>query len=178
MERIIVEGHRGYCSEYPENTMISFEAALDLGVDAFEFDVWLTSDKVPMLMHDGNALRTCGVDKHLRDMTYAEALELEPAYTKKFGDKYVGKGIKVPTLDGMVDLDIPEGTQTGSQFRMRGKGVPYMRGNTRGNQYVTVNVEVPKNLSNKQKEILREFEDEKNYKQKRTFTDKIKDLFN
>ena len=106
MERIIVEGHRGYCSEYPENTMISFEAALDLGVDAFEFDVWLTSDKVPMLMHDGNALRTCGVDKHLRDMTYAEALELEPAYTKKFGDKYVGKGIKVPTLDETIKMAV------------------------------------------------------------------------
>ena len=42
MKNIIVEGHRGYCAKYPENTMISFEAAMDLGVDAIEFDVWLT----------------------------------------------------------------------------------------------------------------------------------------
>ena len=58
MKNIIIEGHRGYCSKYPENTLISFEAAMDLGVDAFEFDVWLTSDKVPVIMHDGNAKRT------------------------------------------------------------------------------------------------------------------------
>ena len=51
MKNIIVEGHRGYCAKYPENTLISFAAAMDLGVDAFEFDVWLTSDKVPVLMH-------------------------------------------------------------------------------------------------------------------------------
>lgn len=55
MKNIIVEGHRGYCAKYPENTLISFAAAMDLGVDAFEFDVWLTSDKIPVLMHDGNA---------------------------------------------------------------------------------------------------------------------------
>ena len=104
MKNIIVEGHRGFCAEYPENTLISYEAAMDLGVDAFEFDVWLTSDKVPVLMHDGNALRTCGVDRHLRDMTYAEVLELEPCYKGKFGDKFAGQGIKVPTLEQALQL--------------------------------------------------------------------------
>ena len=69
---IFVEGHRGYCAKYPENTLISYEGAMDLGVDGFEFDIWLTKDKVPVLMHDGNCKRTCGVDKHLRDMTLAE----------------------------------------------------------------------------------------------------------
>ena len=59
MNPIIVEGHRGYCAKYPENTMVSFEAAMELGVDAIEFDVWLTSDKVPVLIHDGNCRRTC-----------------------------------------------------------------------------------------------------------------------
>ena len=86
--------------------MISFEAALDLGVDGIEFDVWLTKDKVPMLMHDGNALRTCGVNKHLRDMTFDEAKGLEASYTEKFGDKYVGMGEKVavPTLEEVLKL--------------------------------------------------------------------------
>ena len=106
MDRIFVEGHRGYCAKYPENTLISFEAALELGVDGIEFDVWLTSDKIPVLMHDGNALRTCGVNKHLRDMTLAEAKTLEAAYTAKFGDQYVGLGkqVEVPTLEELLSL--------------------------------------------------------------------------
>ena len=54
MKKIVVEGHRGYCAKYPENTLISFEAAIDLGVDAFEFDVWLAKDKTPVVIHDGN----------------------------------------------------------------------------------------------------------------------------
>ena len=104
MKNIIVEGHRGYCAKYPENTLISFAAAMDLGVDAFEFDVWLTSDKVPVLMHDGNARRTCGVDRHLRDMTLAEAKQLDACYSEKFGDTFRGQGITVPTLEETLQL--------------------------------------------------------------------------
>ena len=104
MKNIIVEGHRGFCARYPENTMPSFEAALELGVDAIEFDVWLTADKVPMLMHDGNAYRTCGVDKHLRDMTCEEAKTLDAGYEKKFGDQFINRGITVPTLEELLQL--------------------------------------------------------------------------
>ena len=104
MSSIIVEGHRGYCAKYPENTLISYEAAIDLGVDCFEFDIWLSKDKVPVLMHDGNARRTCGVDRALRDMTLAEIKELEAAYVSKFGDEFVGKGIEVPTLQELCEL--------------------------------------------------------------------------
>ena len=102
MKNIVVEGHRGWCAKYPENTMISFAGAIELGVDAIEFDVWLTKDKVPVIMHDGNAYRTCGVDRHLRDMTLDEAKMLEPAYTGKFGDLYVGQGVTVPTLEELL----------------------------------------------------------------------------
>ncbi|MBE5773034.1 MAG: glycerophosphodiester phosphodiesterase [Clostridiales bacterium] len=106
MDRIFVEGHRGYSAEYPENTLISFEAALDLGVDGIEFDVWLTKDKVPVLMHDGNAMRTCGVYKHLRDMTFDEVRGLEASYPEKFGKKFAGLGDKVavPTLEEVLKL--------------------------------------------------------------------------
>ena len=104
MKNIIVEGHRGYCAKYPENTLISFEAAIDLGVDAFEFDVWLSKEKVPVIIHDGNCKRTCGVDRHVRDMTVDEIKQLEAAYTDKFGDTYVGKGIEIPTLKEMCEL--------------------------------------------------------------------------
>ena len=104
MKNIVVEGHRGYCAKDPENTMISFEAAMDLGVDAVEFDVWLTSDKVPVLMHDGNGLRTCGVDVHLRDLTLAEAKKLDAGYKAKFGDTYMNQGVTVPTLEELLIL--------------------------------------------------------------------------
>ena len=102
MKKIVVEGHRGYCAKYPENTMISFEAAMDLGVDAIEFDVWLTSDKVPVLMHDNNALRTCGVNVLLGDLTLSEVKKLEPICESKFGDAFKGKGIEVPTLEELL----------------------------------------------------------------------------
>lgn len=104
MKNIIVEGHRGFCAKFPENTLISFEAALALGVDAIEFDVWLTADKVPVLMHDQNAHRTCGVNRNLRDMTLAEVKELEPAYCEKFGEKYTGQGLSIPTLEELLQL--------------------------------------------------------------------------
>ena len=62
------------------------------------------------------------------------------------------------------------------RFRLRGKGVPFIRGKGRGDQYVTVTVEVPKNLSSKQKELLKEFDEDKNYKQKKSFADKMKEF--
>ncbi len=104
MKHIITEGHRGYAARYPENTLISFDAAIRLGVDAFEFDVWLTADKVPVIVHDGNFLRTCGVDRHVRDMTLAEVKELDACYEAKFGNTYKGQGVKVPTLEETILL--------------------------------------------------------------------------
>lgn len=102
--RILIEGHRGYCAKYPENTLISYEAAIDLGVDCFEFDIWLSKDKVPVLMHDGNARRTCGVDRDLREMTVEEIKTLEAAYKSKFGDAFVGGDVRVPTLRELCEL--------------------------------------------------------------------------
>lgn len=89
----------------------------------------------------------------------------------------LGATLKVPTIDGAVEYEIPEGTQPGTRFRLRGKGIPFLRGRGRGDQYVTVDVEIPKNLSARQKELLKEFEDDKFYKKKKSFMDKVKDLF-
>ena len=89
----------------------------------------------------------------------------------------LGATLTVPTLDGKVEYDIPEGTQSGARFRLAGKGIPYLQGRGRGDQYVTVTVEVPKNLSAEQKKILREqFDEDKNYKQRKSFKDKMKDF--
>ena len=103
MRYILVEGHRGACALYPENTLLSFEKAIELGVDAVEFDIWLSRDKVPVLMHDGNPWRTCGVDSHLRNMTLAEIKKLDPCSFRKFGEIFRGQ-VQVPTLYELLDL--------------------------------------------------------------------------
>lgn len=90
----------------------------------------------------------------------------------------LGTEIEVPTLDGKVKYNIPEGTQTGSIFRLKNKGIPYLRGNGRGDQYVKVEVEVPKKLNEKQKELLRQFAEisgDELYEQRKGFFDKMKD---
>ncbi len=69
----------------------------------------------------------------------------------------LGAEIEVPTIDGKVKYTIPEGTQTGTVFRLKGKGIPYLNGSSRGDQYVTVYIVTPKNLNKEQKELLREF---------------------
>ena len=75
-----------------------------------------------------------------------------------FTQATLGAELELPTLDGKVKYTIPEGTQPGTTFRLRGKGIPYLRSpSTRGDQFVTVKVAVPRNLSGAQKEKLREY---------------------
>ena len=103
MKKIYTEGHRGFCAKYPENTLLSFEKAIEMGVDAVEFDVWLSADQVPVLMHNGSPWRTCGVDGHLRNMTLEQIRKLDPCYAKKFGEAFRGK-VQVPTLYELLEL--------------------------------------------------------------------------
>ena len=75
-----------------------------------------------------------------------------------FAQAALGAEIEVPTIDGKIKLTIPEGTQPGSTFRLKGKGIPYLNGKgTRGDQFVTVKIGVPKKLTAEQKEKLRAF---------------------
>ena len=69
----------------------------------------------------------------------------------------MGAELEIPTIDGKVKYTLPAGTQTGTTFRLRGKGIPELRGRGRGDQYVTVNVKIPTSLSSEQKRTLREF---------------------
>lgn len=73
------------------------------------------------------------------------------------GNAALGTEIKVATVDGDVTYNIPEGTQSGTLFRLKGKGVPRVNGSGRGDQYVKVIVDIPKNLNDKQKEALHAF---------------------
>ena len=97
-----------------------------------------------------------------------------------FVDATLGTEIDVPTLNGSVKLKIPEGTQNATSFRLRGAGIEKLRGNGKGDQYVKVLVEVPKNLNQNQKELLKKFGDSlgaSNYQQRKGFFETVKEMF-
>ena len=104
---------------------------------------------------NGDLLMTVSVKAHpLFERDGASVLlELPISFTQAA----LGAEVEVPTLDGRVKYSIPEGTQTGTTFRLRGKGIPFLNGSGRGDQYVTVTVQTPKNLSKEQKELLARF---------------------
>ena len=92
-----------------------------------------------------------------------------------------GADIVVPTIDGKVKYSVPEGTQPGTTFRLKGKGVNRLRSHGRGDMLITTTIEVPRNLNETQKKLIKEFDDslnEKNYHKRKGFFDKIKDMFN
>jgi molecular chaperone DnaJ len=73
----------------------------------------------------------------------------------------LGGQIDVPTVEGqMTRVKVPEGTETGKQFRLKGKGMPVLRSKAQGDMYIQVDVETPKNLTKRQRELLEEFEKE------------------
>ena len=74
----------------------------------------------------------------------------------------LGAEVEVPTIDGKVKYTVPEGTQSGTVFRLRGKGVPYLPGGGRGDQFVTITVTVPKNMTAEQKERLHAYAESMN----------------
>ncbi len=97
-----------------------------------------------------------------------------------FTQAALGDEITVPTLDGKVKFTIHEGTQPGDEFKLKGKGIKRLNYSGFGDQYVKIVLEVPKNLSKEQKEILTQFDEitsDKNYGKRKSFFDKLKDLF-
>ena len=97
-----------------------------------------------------------------------------------FSAAALGNTVEVPTLEGKVKYTIPEGSQTGTVFRLKNKGIPHLRGGGKGDQYVRINIETPKKLTDKQKELLMQLAKEFGEKiepQKKGFIDKMKDAF-
>ena len=97
-----------------------------------------------------------------------------------FSQAVLGAEITVPTVDGKVAYTIPEGTQSGTRFRLRGKGIQYLNGRGRGDQYVVVDVEIPKKLTKAQRDALKAFEDtlkDDNYEKRKGFFKNLKDRF-
>ncbi len=97
-----------------------------------------------------------------------------------FTQAALGGEIEIPTIDGIIKYTIPEGTQTSTVFKLKGKGIKRLRSNSRGDQYFRVIVEVPKKLNQKQKDLLRQFAEisgDEVLEQKKGFFEKVKDLF-
>jgi molecular chaperone DnaJ len=95
-----------------------------------------------------------------------------------FAEAALGAEIQIPTLEGQVTYSIPEGTQHGTKFTIRGKGIPYVNSKNRGDLIFSVSIETPRGLTDSQKELLRKFANslgEKNYTKRESF---LKKLFN
>ena len=97
-----------------------------------------------------------------------------------FSQAVLGDDVEVPTVDGRIVQHIPEGTQSGTKFRLRGQGIQYLNGRGRGDQYVIVDVEITKKVTRAQREALKAFEDsmkEDNYEKRKGFFKNLRDRF-
>ncbi len=136
--------------------------------------------KIPAGIDDGAVIRLQGYGEDVEGATHGDLLvEVRVRPDKKFTregnlilstenismiDAALGTEIDIETVDGKKTLKIPAGTQPGTDFRLRGLGVPNVRGHGRGDHIVMVKVEIPKKLSKKQKDILSDFNKSKKKK--------------
>lgn len=100
LEKPIIVGHRGFCGSYPENTLISFQKAIEIGVSAIEFDVHLTKDGIPVVSHDSKLGRCCDHQGLIYDLTLEELKTYDFGSWK--GEQFTGT--KIPTLYELLDF--------------------------------------------------------------------------
>ena len=118
----------------------------------------------------GDLLITVMVQPH--ELFHRDGVDVFCEAPITFAQAVLGAELEIPTIDGKVTYSIPEGTQTGTVFRLKGKGIPVLNGRGRGDQYVTVTIETPRNLNKEQKEALRRFSEtlgESNYEKRKSF---------
>ncbi len=126
----------------------------------------------------GDLYIVVNVQKH--DIFTREGYDVYIEMPIRFTQAALGDKLEVPTLDGKVSYNLPEGTQTGTVFRLREKGIPKLRSNSRGDQYVKVIIDTPKKLNEDQKELLRKFDEScgnKVHEKQRNWKNKIDTFF-
>ncbi len=133
----------------------------------------------------GDLLVTVSIKKH--PVFTRQGYDVHMDIPVDFVQAALGATISIPVLDkdkkyelGKMDYDIPEGTQPGTVVRLRGKGIPHVHSSLVGDMVLRINVEVPRNLSAEQKDTIKRFAElsgQTNYKQQKTFLDKMKDFF-
>ena len=152
---------------------------------------------IPAGVDNGDRVRLTGKGEAIRDGQsgdlYVEVVVREHEIFQRDGadlymdvpvsiaDAALGKDLEIPTLDGRVNLKVPEGTQTGKMFRLRGKGVKPVRSSMQGDLLCRIMVETPVNLTSRQRELLKELQttmdsdDSKSSPQKKSFFDRLFD---
>ena len=110
-ERILVTAHRGNSLEYPENTLLSMEKAVEAGADFIEFDLFATKDNVPILLHDPTLKRTANAEGRPEDRTLAEIKSLNASWFRHMHrmDAPLPEKVEIPTFrqSGHEHPDIP-----------------------------------------------------------------------
>jgi len=94
--------HRGYAKHFPENTLVAFAAALDSGAAYIETDIQLSKDGVPVLFHDNNMMRACGVKGAIHNYTWAQLQQFPAGYMEQFGDQF--NKARITPLSDLVNL--------------------------------------------------------------------------
>ena len=153
--------------------------------------------KVPAGVEDGTRIRYAGMGEsgthggptgdlyivlHVKEHSFfeREGNDLHCVIPVSFAQAALGTQLEVPTLEGEHSLKVPEGTQSGTAFRIRGKGVPVLNGRGKGDLFVEVRVQTPAKLNKRQRELLEELEGSspvENRPQRRGLLDKMKDMF-
>jgi molecular chaperone DnaJ len=153
------------------------------------------SVKIPPGIHEGQALRLVGEGEAGQagaprgDLHVYIAIKQHPIFTRhnndlvcqlpvSFTQAAMGAMLQVPTLDGSAELEVPAGSQHGEVFKLKGKGLPDLRSHRVGDELVQILLEVPKKLTEKQKQLLREFagtEDVEVMPQRKGFMEKLKE---
>ena len=174
-DKVLVFAYRGASAYAPENTVEAFELAHKMGADAVTLNVILTADG-EVVTSDTPLINSVSNGQGLiLDYTLEELKIFDFGYQFYKGQR---KGIKIPTLEDTMPYTIPEGTQPGTTFTVRGKGIPYVNNNNRrGDLIFRVNVEIPRGLNEKQKDAMRAFAEscgESNYTKKSGFFKKRK----
>ena len=153
--------------------------------------------KIPAGVHEGQAVRIGGEGEPGEngappgDLHCYISIKPHPMFSRHHNDivcqvpisftqAALGSKVEVPTLKGKEELEIPAGTQHGEVFKMKGKGLPDLRSYKNGDEIVQIMIEIPRKLSDRQKQLLREFaasEDDKVLPQRKSFVDKLKQVF-
>ncbi len=152
--------------------------------------------KIPAGVHEGQAVRIVGEGEageggaQSGDLHCYISVKPHPVFTRhnndvvcqvpiSFTQAALGGDIEVPTLKGNEKIELPPGTQNHEVFKLKGRGLPDIRSYRNGDEVVQVVVEIPKKLSDRQKQLLRDFaatEDDKTMPQRKSFLDKIKQV--
>jgi len=153
--------------------------------------------KVPAGVEDGTRIRYAGLGEagyfggppgdlyvvlHVKEHPFfeREGNDLRCVIPISFSQAALGTEIKVPTLDGDHMLKIPEGTQSGTSFRIKNKGIPVLNGHGKGDLFVETHIQTPTKLNKRQRELLQELDGTsriENRPQRRTLLGKVKDIF-